>query len=79
MVLACVVAVIGLSMATTTRARGQDVPMKRLTPSYVPPAGDPLGDRIRDRAWTYDSSLTVIARALSGDLDGAGSVLDFYQ
>ena len=51
----------------------------RLVQSYDPPAGDPLGDRIRERAWTYDSAVTATARAACGDLDGAGALLDVFQ
>ena len=51
----------------------------RLVQSYDAPAGDPLGDQIRERAWTYDSAVTATARAASGDLDGAGALLDVFQ
>ena len=50
-----------------------------LVASYSPPAGDPIGDRIRGRAWTYDSALTATALAVGGDLDGAGAILDTLQ
>lgn len=51
----------------------------RLVQSYDAPAGDPVGDQIRGRAWTYDSAVTATARAASGDLDGAGALLDAFQ
>ena len=35
-----------------------------LVPSYSPPAGDPIGDAVRGRAWTYDSAITAAALAL---------------
>ena len=38
-----------------------------LVASYSPPAGDPIGDRIRGRAWTYDCALTATALAVRGD------------
>jgi len=50
-----------------------------LVASYSPPHGDRLGDRIRGRAWTYDSAVTAAARAARGDLDGAGAILDSLQ
>ena len=79
-VFACVLIVAGFTSAAL--ARGQESRVTRpalLVPSYVPPAGDPIGDRIRARAWTYDSALVAIARVLRGDLDGAGALLDLYQ
>ena len=51
----------------------------RLVQSYDAPAGDPVGDQIRGRAWTYDSAVTATARAAAGDLDGAGALLDAFQ
>ena len=54
-------------------------PSARLVQSYDAPAGDPLGEQIRGRAWTYDSAVTATARAASGDLDGAGALLDVFQ
>ena len=50
-----------------------------LVASYSPPAGDPIGDRVRGRAWTYDSAVTATALAAQGDLDGAGAILDSLQ
>lgn len=79
LVLACVLIAVGFT--TAALARGQVATMTapaRLTPSYAPPAGDRLGDRIRARAWTYDSALVTIARTLRGDVDGAASLLDVY-
>ena len=44
-------------------------------------AGDPLGDRIRGRAWTYDSrrDRDRAGARVPGDLDGAGAILDRLQ
>jgi hypothetical protein len=50
-----------------------------LVASYSPPHGDRLGDRIRGRAWTYDSAVTAAALAAQGDLAGAGTILDRLQ
>ena len=50
-----------------------------LVPSYSPPAGDPLGDTVRGRAWTYDSPSTGRRAAASGDIDGAAAILDPLQ
>ncbi len=50
-----------------------------LVASYSPPAGDPIGDRIRGRAWTYDCALTATALAVRGDFDAAGAILDQLQ
>jgi hypothetical protein len=50
-----------------------------LVPSYSPPAGDPIGDRVRGRAWTYDSAVTATALAVSGDIGGAAAILDRLQ
>ena len=50
-----------------------------LVPSYSPPAGDPIGDTVRGRAWTYDSAVTAAALAVSGDIDGATAILDRLQ
>ena len=49
-----------------------------LVPSYVPPEGDPVGDRVRGRGWTYDSAVTAAERAARGDVDGAGALLDAF-
>ncbi|MDA0162531.1 hypothetical protein OM076_19815 [Solirubrobacter ginsenosidimutans] len=81
-VAACSIIAVVAATATSARARGQDAPVKDAAPlvvSYVPPAGDPLGDRIRGRAWTYDSAVTAAGRAARGDLDGAGALLDAFQ
>ncbi len=82
LVLSCVLLAIVAAMATSSRARsaeGAVTPPARLVQSFVPPHGDPLGDRIRDRAWIYDTAVTAAARATSGDLDGAGALLDALQ
>ena len=50
-----------------------------LVPSYSPPAGDPIGDAVRGRAWTYDSAVTAAALAVFGDIDGATAILDRLQ
>jgi hypothetical protein len=50
-----------------------------LVPSYSPPPGDPIGDRVRGRAWTYDSAVTATALAVSGDIGGAAAILDRLQ
>jgi hypothetical protein len=55
------------------------MPAVPLVASYEPPAGDRLGDRIRNRSWTYDCALTATALAVRGDLDGAGAILDRLQ
>lgn len=68
--------------AMAARARGQAKPVKPRVPlvaSYDPPAGDRAGDPVRGRAWTYDSAVTATARAASGDLDGAGALLDVLR
>ena len=50
-----------------------------LVVSYTPPSGDKRGDRVRGRAWTYDSAVTAAASAAQGELDGAGALLDTLQ
>ncbi len=50
-----------------------------LVRSYSPPDGDPIGDTVRGRAWTYDSAVTATARAVAGDIDGATAILDRLQ
>jgi hypothetical protein len=50
-----------------------------LVESYHPPAGDPAGDPVRGRGWTYDSAVTAAAQAADGDLDGSGALLDQLQ
>src|SRR5215204_4970902 len=50
-----------------------------LVPSYVAPARDRAGKRIRGRSWTYDSALTATALAVRGDLERAGAILDRLQ
>ncbi len=82
LVFACVLLAVAATTAKSSRAGGQERDVKqpaRLVQSYDPPAGDPLGERIRERAWTYDSAVTATARAVGGDLDGAGALLDVLQ
>ena len=74
----CVLLAVASTTAHVSRAKAGDV-KPRLIQSYDAPAGDRLGDRIRGRAWTYDSAVTAVARALAGDLDGAGALLDTFQ
>ncbi len=81
-VITCVLAALLATMVTTTRAHSQAGAVTAhgpLVASYVPPRGDALGDRLRGRAWTYDSAVTAAARAARGDLDGAGALLDTFQ
>jgi hypothetical protein len=82
LVLSCVLLAVVATMATSSRTRSAEAvvtPPARLVQSFVPPHGDPLGDRIRDRAWIYDTAVTATARAATGDLDGAGALLDALQ
>jgi hypothetical protein len=81
-VAACTILAVAIATVTSARARGQDAavtPGAPLVASYLPPVGDPLGDRIRGRAWTYDSAVAAAGRAAAGDLDGAGALLDALQ
>jgi hypothetical protein len=80
--LSCVLLAIAATVVSSSRAGSAEGAMTapaRLIPSYVPPRGDSVGDGIRDRAWTYDIAVTATARATSGDLDGAGTLLDVLQ
>jgi hypothetical protein len=81
-VAACTILAVAAATGTSARARGDAGPVSAGAPlvaSYLPPAGDPLGDPVRGRAWTYDSAVTAAARAARGDLDGAGALLDAFQ
>ena len=75
----CVLIAVAVATMDATRATADDV-KPRLVQSYDAPAGDPLGDRLRGRAWTYDSAADRDRGARStGDLDGAGALLDALQ
>jgi hypothetical protein len=80
--LACLMVVIGGTMAASSRARGDDgamAPPDRLVESYLPPEGDRGGDPVRGRGWTYDSAVTAAAYAAGGDLEASGAILDALQ
>lgn len=49
--------------------------MLDLVPSYLPPAGDPAGERIAGRGWTYDSAVVAAGLAATGRTDRAARLV----
>jgi hypothetical protein len=49
--------------------------MLDLVPSYLPPAGDPAGERVSGRGWTYDSAVVAAGLAATGKTDRAARIV----
>ncbi len=78
LVVVCVLLAVVSTTAKPSRAH-EKAPAVKLPASYFPPAGDRVGNLIRERAWTYDLALAATARTAGGDVDGAGELLDTLQ
>jgi hypothetical protein len=68
--------IVILTVAMLIAGASDAVASVSLVPSYLPPAGDPAGQRIAGRGWTYDSALVATGLAASGRADRAGRIVN---
>ena len=70
------VSIIILTVAVLLAGASEAVASVSLVPSFLPPSGDPAGQRVAGRGWTYDSAIVATGLAASGRADRAGRIVD---
>jgi hypothetical protein len=73
---AILLAAVGAATAHSLRGGGpSSTTMLDLVPSYLPPAGDPAGERVAGRGWMYDSAVVAAGLAATGRTDRAARIV----